>query len=143
MKAYEVLMYLLIVNGILSMFTIVGIYSTAANLATASPEYTVQSILGLTGWSGIGSIGAATLAMVLLAKAGVNPFSAFAFGAVVAIFIGIYIKVFGVMSEIAASMEGYSNIMYGMIALIGTIFAITFLWGLIQMATGGGRGQDA
>lgn len=144
MKAYEIMMYFLIVNGLLTMFTTVSVFSTASKLGIAGWEVTsVQSLLGFTGWTGVGAMGVATLVMLIMAKAGVNPFSAFAFGSVVGVFSIMYVRVFGVMAEITSSMEGYASIMASYVVLIGTVFAITFLWGLIQMAQGGGRGQDA
>jgi len=144
MKAVQALFYFMIVNGMLYMFTTIGIFSQAAILGVPMGDYTAGGwgitntlgFLGLTGWSGIGTFALATLtAGVGYRLAGVNPLVGIAFGAFIGIFSGMWIRVFGVMNNIAGALGDSAYIMYAFIGILTTIFAISIVWGMIQMAT--------
>ena len=142
MKAYEYLMYFILVGGMLSLFTKIGLFSQAAS---AGAELTFSTspiaLIGLTGWSGIGSVGLGALSMIVLARAGVNPFLAMAYGVVIGLFVGNFMSVFEIMYSIANGFGEYSPIFIGFTVLIVTVYSYSVVWGMIQMATGGGRGH--
>lgn len=142
MKIFEYLMFFVLFASMLGMFTTIGIFSASASAGSdiawsASPV----ELIGLTGWSGIGAIGLGALSMVVLARAGVNPFLAMAYGVVAGLFVGNFMTVFKVMYAIANGFGEYSIIFLGITSIILTVFSYSVIWGMIQMATGGGRGH--
>ena len=135
MSPVKAMLYFMCVNGMLALFTTIGVFSQAASLGT-SYNVDLISSLGDIGFTGIATITGA-LTMYVSYKVGLNPFLAMAYGVVVGFFVKTFATVFGVMTNIANSVPEGSAIIYGFIGLISSIYAVSVIWTLVQMSSGG------
>ena len=101
MSPFKSMLYFILVNGMLSLFTTIGVFSQAASLGVSGWAINVQTLLGNVGFTGIATVTGA-LTMYVSYKVGINPFTAMAYGVVVGFFVKTYLTVFGVMGNIAA-----------------------------------------
>jgi len=136
MNPVKALMYFILVNGMLNMFTIIGVFSIAATLGTNNWDLGFSLI---SNWGGVlltgGAIGGAAVSYL----SGINPLTGAAFGLFAGFFLDTFRNIWIVMTNIRDSplVSDYSAIMNGFLLMIVAVFVISFLWTLIQMATGG------
>lgn len=140
MSPVKAMMYFMCVNGMLSLFSIVGVFGMVSSLGASGWNIDLNTVLG-TGPEGIGFTGVAAivggLTSVIGYFAGINPFVATAYGIVVGFFIRTFTAVFSVMYSIQKAMPEGGAILGGFILIIASIYAISVIWTLVQMATGG------
>ena len=147
MNPIKSLMYFMLVNGMLALFTTISSYSISASVFSGA------SALQAIGWQldlssssiitvfGI-SFGGLALGGIVGYASGINPLTGATFGAMCGFFFTAFINVFSVMNNIANSMGAYSPIMWTFIGIIGTVYVVSLLYTLVQMVTGGHEGYE-
>lgn len=137
MNPAKALMYFVLVNGMLHMFTIIGVYSTAATLGTGGWDVGFSFLSTSEGVIGMlligGSLGGAAVGYLI----GINPLVGAAFGLFGGFFLNTFLSLWKVMTNIKDTIGEYSAIMNGFLLMIIAVFVVSFLWTLIQMSTGG------
>jgi len=147
MKFFQWMIYFIILNGVLTMFYTIGLFSQAAALGVPQTEWAVSDVktfIALTGFSGIATLGLGTLTMILAVKGGVNPFVAMAYGVLTGLFLNTWFKVFAITTNIRNWLQanGAGTGASGfdiMMVLMGFIVAILFIYGLVQASIGGAK----
>ena len=134
MSPYRALIYFILLNGMFSMFTTIGVYSMAATSGVGGWNVGFSLISTSTGilFTG-GLLGGAAVAYL----SGISPLTGAAFGTVTGLFFDMFVKMFAVLNNISASLKDYSGIANGFIMMITAVFIISFIWMLVQMAVGG------
>jgi len=153
MKAMQFIFYFIIFNAVLALFTTISVYSAAASMQS-DEEWAEQEdieisnvfgMLNIIGFEGVGAgliLGITTIGISYLT--GASPYVAMAYGLMTGLFAGMWVNMFGWFDKIIVWSEDYDGleILKWAKLLIGTIFVLLFIWGLVQMSTGGGKGQE-
>ena len=136
MSPVKAMMYFMCVNGMLSLFSIVGVFSMSSQLGASGWSVDLNSTLGNIGFTGIaGVVGGFTFIVAYMS--GISPIVAMAYGVVVGFFTKTFTTVFSLMYNIQKAMPEGGAILGGFILIIASIYAISVIWTLVQMATGG------
>ena len=148
MKVIQIMIYFVILNAVFYMFSVIGVYSTAARLGVdesewaISPNGGIQNFIAIGGFSGVAALGLGVLTMVIAIKGGVNPFLAMAYGVMTGLFVNMWLRVGGILKNIGTLMGEEGYIMDATIILITTIVGIMFMYTYVQMAAGGGKSYE-
>jgi len=152
MKVMQFIIYFFIFNAVLLVFTSITVFSISANMGmnqTAMDETSwgkgdIVAILGDMGFNPLTGLVVAIFAIGTSYLTGASAYVALAYAAMVGMFVTMWGSVFNIMDKMLAfAGEGSFGIAFGGIKfIIATIFIIMFVYGLIQMATGGGRSFD-
>lgn len=129
------MMFILFVHAMLSLFVIIGAFGSYAERTDITQWGVLQvaDLIGLTGFTGIGTLGVATLTMIVAVKAGLSPYLAMAYGIVVGLYVNTWTRLFGLINTIATD-AGEFGFVINMIALItATAFAFLILKTLVDM----------
>lgn len=157
MKAIEFIMYFLIFNAVLGLFTTMSVYGGAAALQSDEDWKTLSNngdevkvtqpfdLLDILGFEGIGVgviLGATTIGISYLTNA--SPYIALAYGVMTGMFAGMWVNMFSWFDKLIVWSQGSDalGVLTWLKYLIGAVFIFMFVWGLIQMATGGAKGQE-
>lgn len=133
------IMIVLFLNGMLTLFAVIGAFSGYAGDAgdpetwewsIADPDKMdswsnvniVLNIIGLSGFSGIGTIAVALFTFAGSRLAGVSPYLSMAYTLVVTLYVNTFFKVTKILSAITSSLGAYSMIM----VVIGAMTMIAF-----------------
>lgn len=136
------IMYLLFVNATLSVFVMIGAFGSYGDTAVVSDWgiTDIATFIGLSGFTGIGTLGLGTLTMAIAIKSGISPFLAVSYGVVVAIYTNTWAKLWVLIDSIATTAGEFSFII-GAIALItATAFGYIMLKTLVEMGASARHG---
>lgn len=149
MKAMDFVMMAFFINAFLFIFTTIGIYNMDTQFQITedqsgfvdvndSPSF-IGQVLQITG---VGALAAGITGIAAYFLAGVTGLQAITLSILLGFFTGVFYNTFGVLTRIAGGLGEFSFVLYIFFGLIGTVFAISMIWGIVQIGMGGARAYE-
>jgi len=154
-NAWSIIMMLLLINVMFTIFSAVGLYGSYTEggaLEEDVDDWSIKDgsesvsltdtlgILGLTGFTGIGTLAVTGIGTLVSIAAGINPYLSIAYGIVMGLYINLFGKFFTFTNMITSEFPAFSGVLNILIVVFSVIFGLIIIRTLIDMtATTPGR----